>query len=274
MSRCHFLRDSLVAVIAFSALSRPILAEPVPEELLDDPHFRSEFGLNDVTTPSIRQVFAVVKNLAPLSRESLQPSIINRSTPVDRSAIALSLGGLIAEGFFLVQSHQSSDLEVLAKSIAGHCTALGTGDRVTRHAKALLEEAGRGSWEALENELAATQREVEGELVALRDVGAVHLISLGGWIRAFEIAANQLKSEFSPERAEMLRRIEVVDYFLDSLQYLDPTVQELPWIRDVRTEVGHLLALLKDLPQPCDAASAAKLQSTAAKLSIIAFHAK
>jgi len=141
-------------------------------------------------------------------------------------------------------------LETLAKSISGHCTALGTGDRVTRHAKALLEEASRGSWASLENELASTQREVEGELVALRDVGAVHLISLGGWIRAFEVAAALVETEFSPERAEMLQRIDVAEYFLDSLQYLEPTVQEQPLIRSLQSQLSELAALLKTLPQP------------------------
>jgi hypothetical protein len=274
MSRRPFPRDFLVALISFSAFSGPILAEPVPEELLDDPHFRSEFGLNEVTTPSIRQVFAVVKNLAPLSRESLQPSIIARTTPVDRSALALSLGGLIAEGFFLVQSHQSSELEALAKAIADHCSALGTGDRVTRHAKALLDEAGRGSWETLENELAATQREVEGELVALRDVGAVHLISLGGWIRASEVAAKQVKTDFTAERAEMLRRIEVADYFFDSLQYLDPEVMEQPSIRALKAELSGFLEMLKELPHPMDAASAAKVLERSTQLSDLAFRSR
>jgi len=256
------LRPFLVATITFSASLSPVQAEPIPEELLDDPHFRSEFGLNEVTTPSIRQVFVMVKNLAPLSRNSLRPSIA-RSTPVDRAGIALSLGGLIAEGFFFVQAHQIDELEALAKNIADHCTALGAGDRVTRHAKALLDEASRSSWEALENELASTQREVEGELVALRDVGAVHLISLGGWIRAFEIAAALVESEFSPEGAELLQRIDVAEYFLDSLQYLEPSVQEQPPIRALQTQLSELAALLKTRPQPFDAESVSKLHAQA-----------
>ena len=274
MSPCRFLRDFLVGVIAFSAVSGPILADSVPEELLDDPHFRSEFGLNEVTTPSIRQVFAVVKNLAPLSRDSLQPSIIARTTPVDRSELALSLGGLIAEGFFLVQSHQGGELAALAERISNHCAALGTGDRVTRHAKALLEEAGRGSWETLENELAATQREVEGALVALRDVSAVHLISLGGWIRASEVAAHLVKTDFTPERAEILRRVEVADYFFDSLQYLDPEVMELPSIRAIKAELASFLDLLKQLPQPMDRAGVDQIQAKAVQLSKLAFRSR
>ncbi len=247
-----------------------LLADPIPDELLDDPHFRSEFGLNEVTTPSIQQVFAMVKNLAPLSRNELLPRR-GRSIPVDRSALALSLGGLIAEGFFLVHSREVDDLQWIAERINNHCAALGTGDRVTRHAKALLEEAARGAWEPLEKELASTQREVEGEMVALRDVGAVHLISLGGWIRAFELASAQVKTEFTVQRAELLRRVEVAEYFLDSLQYLEPGVQEQPFIRDLQSQVGELVQVLNHLPAPPTAESVQKLHAQAARLSDAAF---
>jgi hypothetical protein len=263
-------RTFFVALLSFFATQGPLPADPIPDELLDDPHFRSEFGLNEVTTPSIQQVFAMVKNLAPLSRNRLAPSR-GTSIPVDRSALALSLGGLIAEGFFLVRAREVDDLQVLAQSIASHCAALGTGDRVTRHAKALLEEAARGAWEPLEKELASTQREVEGEMVALRDVGAVHLISLGGWIRAFELASAQVETEFTVERAELLRRVEVAEYFLDSLQYLEPAVQEQPFIRDLQTQVAELVQALGDLPSPPNAESVRKLHAQAARLSQSAF---
>jgi hypothetical protein len=259
-----------VCLLAISGPGGPLQANPIPDQLLDDPHFRSEFGLNEITTPSIQQVFAMVKNLAPLSRNRFTPSP-TLPVPVDRSALALSLGGLIAEGFFLVRAREVDALQSLAQRISNHCSALGTGDRVTRHAKALLEAAARGAWDPLEKELASTQREIEGELVALRDVGTVHLISLGGWIRAFELASAQVETEFSVERAELLRRVEVAEYFLDSLQYLEPTVQEQPFIRSLQTHVAELVDLLRQLPTPPTPQSVGQLHAKALLLSSSAF---
>ena len=54
---------------------------------------------------------------------------------------------------------------------------------------------------------------MEAELVLLRDVQMAHLISLGGWLRAFQIACGALKQNFDADNAKDVIRIDVIDYF-------------------------------------------------------------
>jgi hypothetical protein len=267
---CLRLLPLAVALLVPSAPASDEEPVPIPEDLLDDPHFRSEFGLNDLTTPSIRQAFSLVKDLGPVRPETLRPPV-SRDVPVDRSELALSLGGLIADGFFLVQAREPGELQATADAIRIRCSALGTGQRVTRHAKAILESASTGSWDSLEAELAATQREVEAELVALRDVDAVHLISLGGWIRAFEIASHLVAAEFTPERAATLHRADVVDYYRDSLGYLEPSLQERPQVRALLRHLDDLAVLLPEPSVPLDAGHVQALREQARALAAAAF---
>jgi len=272
MPRALLCLRCLLLLAAGIAPSTTFSLEPpeIPEDLLDDPHFRSEFGLNELTTPSIRQIFALVRDLGPVRPETLRPPVA-RDVPVERSELALSLGGLIADGFFLVQAREPGELQAIAESIRIRCAALGTGHRVTRHAKAILESASAGSWEALETELAATQREVEAELVSLRDVDAVHLISLGGWIRAFEIASHLVAEDFSPERAATLHRGDVVDYYWESLSYLEPTLQEGPLVRGLRKQLGDLAVTLPDAALPLTPEQVRALREQARSLAAAAF---
>ncbi len=265
------LPSALVCALTVgAALANPDVQ--IPEELLDDPHFRSEFGLNDLTTPSIRRVFIVVKGLGPLPPHLLPPTSTSTfRLPVDRAELALSLGSLIADGFFLVEARKAPALETLAERVHAHCTALGTGQRVIRHAKALLDSAAAGSWEALEHELAATQREVEAELIALRDVDAVQLISFGGWIRAFDLATALLEADYSPVRADLLLRLDVVEYYLDSLQYLEPGLQERPSMRTLQTHLDELMPALSGTGEEVGLEEVRTLRRHALALSAAAF---
>ena len=119
-------------------------------------------------------------------------------------------------------------VEPLAKDLSRYGKALGAGDRVNRHAASLLESAKKQEIEQLKHELAATQKDVEAELVLLRDADLAHLISLGGWIRALEVASIAVEKTFTVERAEQIMREDIADYYTESVGSLEPRISERP----------------------------------------------
>jgi len=219
----------------FAALVLPLVAQEegsplkgdIPADLLDDPHVREELGVNEFTAPSIAKLFDTLQFLMPLPIADTERKMPARM-PLDRADLAVELGFLIADGFLVVQAGQMEKVEDLAADLTRYGKALGAGERVNRHAASLLESAKKQEVEQLKKELAATQRDVELELVSLRDADLAHLISLGGWIRALEVSSVAVDKQFSPERARKVMREDIADYYADTVSSLEPKISERP----------------------------------------------
>ncbi len=199
----------------------------IPPDLLDDPHVREELAINEFTAPSISKLFDTLQFLMPLPIMEVERKMPARMSQ-DRADLAIELGFLIADGFLVVQAEQLDKVEDLAKDLTRYGKALGAGDRVNRHAASLLDSAKEKNVNQLKKELSSTQRDVEEELVTLRDADLAHLISLGGWIRALEVSTVAVDKQFSVERARKVMREDIADYYTESVAGLEPRISERP----------------------------------------------
>lgn len=225
-----------------AAIEQPALppgAPPIPADLLEDDHVREELAINEFTAPSIAKIFDSLKSLAPLPLADY-PREIPERMPLDRADLAVELGFLIADGFLVVQVGELGKVEELAGQLTRYAKSLGAGDRVNRHAASLLESAKKGDVEQLKKELAATQKDVELELVTLRDADLAHLISIGGWIRALEVASGAVNKQFSPERARQIMREDIADYYSAIIGSLEPRIAERQNYIDMQTVLSGM----------------------------------
>ncbi len=220
---------SLATALITIALAPPLGAQEVPEDLIGDEHVREEFGVNQFTTPSIKKLFEDLDDLGTLPYDRLKREI-PKSIPRDRSLVALGLGTLISDGFLVVQAEKVSELEKIGRAVLKQAKVLGAGMRVTKHTKSILESSGLGEWEQLKDELSKTQADVEAEMVMLRDVDIAHLVALGGWLRAFEIAAVTASDPYVERKAAKLTRTDLIAYFIETLHGLEPKLQQRPHI--------------------------------------------
>jgi hypothetical protein len=219
----------------------------VPEDLLQDEHLREEYGVNDFTTPSIRKIFGQLDKLGSLPYDKLKREIAKGTSP-DRTIVSLTLGVLIGDGFLAAQSEKVEDLENIGRAVLRHAKVLATGARVSEHAKAILENSALGDWKSLREELSATQKDVESEMVLLRDVEMAHLISIGGWLRGLEIASTAALDPFSAERASVLARKDLAEYFSATLADISPALKKKPHIKALHAGIDEIRALI-DLPE-------------------------
>ena len=211
----------------------------IPEDLLEDDHVRAELGVNEFTAPSIAKLFDTLQFLMPLPLMETQREPGERM-PLDRADLAIELGFLIADGFLIVQAGQMDKVEDIAAELTRYGKALGAGERINRHAASLLESAKKQDVEQLKKELAATQKDVEVELVTLRDADLAHLISLGGWIRALEVSSVAVDNQFSPERASKIMREDIADYYAEIVSGLEPRISERPNYLKLRELLANL----------------------------------
>ena len=243
-------------IIQFSLLGVCFLkSQEVPEDLISDEHVREEFGVNRFTTPSIKKLFEQLDELGELPYAELKREI-PKTIPRERTLVALGLGTLISDGFLVVQSEEIEELENIGRAVLKQAQVLGAGKRVTKYTKSILENSVLGKWDKLKEELSKTQADVEAEMVMLRDVDIANLVALGGWIRAFEIAAVTTQKNYSNEKAVKLARTDLIAYFVETLQGLEPKLRERAHLIQINKDLESLLASLgghdpeSENPQP------------------------
>ena len=219
----------------------------IPEDLLGDEHLREEFGVNGITTPSIEAIFELLGTLGTLSYDRLQRPVPSK-TPSDRVAVSLSLGTLIADGFLVVQCEKVEQMDNIGRALLKHAKILGAGARMNRHSQSLLEKSISGDWKLLRTELTKTQFDVEAEMVQLRDVDIAHLVSLGGWLRAFHIATQAVDENYAAEKTRNLARRDITEYYLSSLEGLSDKAQQLEIVKNLRSGLQELMPLV-DVPE-------------------------
>ncbi len=220
----------------------------IPEDLLADEQVRAELGVNEFTAPSISKLFDTLQFLMPLPLVEAQRDVKERM-PLDRADLAIELGFLIADGFLIVQAGQMDQVEGIASELTRYGKALGAGDRINRHAAGLLESAKKQDIPKLKKELTAMQKDVEAELVVLRDADLAHLISLGGWIRALEVSSTAVDKQFSVERANKIMREDIADYYTEIVSGLEPRISERPnyiTIREVLSGLRNEMVVPKE----------------------------
>ncbi|RYD85718.1 MAG: hypothetical protein EOP84_01530 [Verrucomicrobiaceae bacterium] len=238
----------------------------IPDDLLDDAHLQEELAVNKFTAPSISRMFDTLQFLMPLPIAEVERKMPARMSQ-DRADLAIELGFLIADGFLMVQAESLENVQQLANDLTRYGKALGTTDRVTRHSASLLESAKEKNVPQLKSELSSTQRDVEDELVSLRDADLAHLISLGGWIRALEVATVAVDKQFSPERARKVMRQDIAEYYADCLTGLDPRISGRPNYSAMHTvlEALSVKMTLADGQEPTPE-SMKEIRKTAAQL--------
>lgn len=241
----------------------------IPADLLDDPHVREELAINEFTAPSIAKIFESLEALAPLPMLKFQREAPQKM-PLNRADLAVELGFLIADGFLVVQAGELGKVEGLAAELTRYGKALGAGERVNRHAASLLESARKQDVAQLKTELTATQKDVELELVTLRDADLAHLISLGGWIRALQVSTAAVETQFSEERAKHILREDIADYYSAIVSGLEPRVAERPNFLTMRDILSGLRTEMTPGEEPATQATVAEISKQAAKLAELA----
>jgi hypothetical protein len=220
-TRGTFHRSTVAALALCALASAPVKSAPL--EISE--HLREELGINEFTTPSIAVLLKALQALRPVPYEEVERALPLQN-PGDRARLALSTGGVIADGFLAVVAEKQSRIEPIARALLRQAKGLGVGEHVTRHSRSVLEKALVKDWSGIHTELVGTQRDVEGGMMALRDEEIAHLVALGGWWRGLEITSGILSSRYTPQTATLLAQPGVIDYFADRISTMNPSFKK------------------------------------------------
>ena len=195
-----------------------------------DDHMREELGVNPITAPSIQDILKQLELFRPVPVDLIE-SAKRDATFNNRLQTAMHFGSLVADGFMLTLAERPKDLQDVGKALIRQARALGVGERLTKRSKSLLEFSDKGDWIGMRQELVRTQQDVETSMLELRDEEMAHMISLGGWLRGFQLAATSTAGSYTPNKARILGDAEILDYFLDRLSTLHPRLKKTEFVK-------------------------------------------
>lgn len=224
-------------------------AQPANESELEaeirassEEHMRLELGVNDITTPSIASILRDLSAFRPVPISLIQSNNRNASY-ANRMQTALHLGSLVADGFMLTIAERADDIQDIGRALIRQSRALNAGDTLTKRSKSLFELSANGDWAGMRQELIRTQEDVEQAMLDLHDEEMAHMVSLGGWLRGFQLAARATTENHTPERAAILARTEIIDYYLDRLHTLHPRLKQTEFAQSLTAKVEELRRL-------------------------------
>jgi hypothetical protein len=257
---------SLIIYAAWLFFAVSTIRGQVPVENPAD-HEREELGVNPYTAPSVAEIFQQLDDLKPLPYDQLKRDF-PQATHASRERMGMVFGGLVADGFLIVEAQKKNLVEDLGKVLLRQARSLGVGDRVMRHSASLTELGKKGDWLAVRRELISTQQDVEEAMTALRDQKMAHLISLGGWLRGLEICAGAVESNYTTDRAAVLWQRDLINYFAEELKTLPPAVAHKPLFEKIRAGVEAIRALLNRAPEKMSLEDVKTLHAQAKELNL------
>jgi hypothetical protein len=230
-------------LVVFAALggATASFAQDIEKEFQEasDDYMRDELGVNEITAPSIAQILKDFGNFIPVPMEIIATN--PRDAVYDnRLQTSLHFGALVADGFMLTIAERSQDVQDIGRALIRQSRALGVGDRLTKRSKSLFEYSEKGNWLEMREELIRTQADVEKSMLDLHDEEMSHMISLGGWLRGFQLAANSCAQSYSPDKALILGRVGIMDYYIDRLDTLHPRLKKTEFVSNLTSKIKSL----------------------------------
>jgi hypothetical protein len=166
----------------------------------------------------------------------------------NRAQIALNLGSLIADGFIAVEAKDSQQVKNIGTDIIKMAKALGVSENVLSRGNSINEFAENDEWDALQEELEATQNEVKSSMQTHRDQDLVILVSVGGWIRGTQVVSASVLQNYDERAAKVLRQPGLVNFIQSQMNEVSPEMRNDPLVKDVTGELPEVEKLVSFPP--------------------------
>ena len=166
----------------------------------------------------------------------------------NRAQIALNLGSLIADGFIAVEAKDSQQVKNIGTDIIKMAKALGVSENVLSRGNSINEFAENDEWDALQEELEATQNEVKSSMQTHRDQDLIILVSVGGWIRGTQVVSAAVLQNYDERAAKVLRQPALVNFIQAKMNDVSPEMRNDPLVKDVTGQLPEVEKLVSFPP--------------------------
>src|ERR1700688_3854884 len=222
-------------VIAASALACFVLIGAEPARLPAD-QLAKAVRNDSITIPTPGELFAALEKPGKPNWVGQMRGPISTGYK-NRAQIALNLGSLIADGFIAVEAKDSQQVKNIGTDIIKMAKALGVSENVLSRGNSINEFAENDEWDALQEELEATQNEVKSSMQTHSDQDLVILVSVGGWIRGTQVVSAAIMQNYDERSAKVLRQPALVSFIHSKINEISPGLRAEPLVKDVNEQL-------------------------------------
>jgi hypothetical protein len=126
--------------------------------------------------------------------------------------------------------------------------ALGVSENILSRGNSINEFAENNEWDALQEELEATQNEVKTSMQSHSDQDLVILVSLGGWIRGTQVVSAAVMQNYDERSAKVLRQPALVNLMHTKVNDISPGMRDNPLVKTVSDQLVGIEKLVSFPP--------------------------
>ena len=244
----HMNRIRGILLTVFAAISSAGL--DAAETAMSPDQIKQVVRIESITIPMPGEFFAAINKQGRPNWKQLVRTGTPEATS-SRSQIALILGTLVADGYIAVEAQDSQGVKNIGKEIINLAKKLNVSQSVLGRGKSINDFAENNDWNALREELEATQNEVKLDMFDQKDNNLVTLVTLGAWVQGTELASGPIDRSYTPETARLLRQPAIIDYLLSQIGTLPQGMQEDLLIARLRSALEKSRGLVEaETPSP------------------------
>ena len=202
---------------------------------------------DSITIPTPGELFAALEKPGKPNWVGQMRGPISTSYK-NRAQIALNLGSLIADGFIAVEAKDSQQVKNIGTDIIKMAKALGVSENVLSRGNSINEFAENDEWDALQEELEATQNEVKSSMQSHRDQDLIILVSVGGWIRGTQVVSAAVMQNYDERAAKVLRQPALVNFIHAQMNDVSPETHDDPLVKEVSDQLSGIEKLVSFPP--------------------------
>ena len=199
--------------------------------------------LDAMSIPCPGEVFVALNKVC---RPNWATLVTPATAPVttDRAQLALAVGVLAANGYIAVEAQDGQQVRNVGREIMSVAKALGVSQSLLGRGNSLMEFAENNAWEALADELEATENEVKTTMVEQKDKDLVALTSAAAWIRGLEIASGVVLGSDSLQGLEAIRQPDLAAKLASQLGSLPARLKGTSQVTSVKQALESAATLL------------------------------
>ena len=220
------------------------LAVPVPKEI-----FRSLDQFRDANWHAVQR-----------------PDVAGWKSHGDQAQIATLLGVEIAEGFIAVEAKDATEVKNIGNCVVSLARGLGIRDRALRRSRSIMELADNNQWSEARKEWDSVLTDLETGMIEIKSAHLAQLVSLGGWLRGTEALSALILQNYSPERANLIRQPELINYLEEQLRAMSPDIQSRPVVVKLLDGIHSIRSLVENENGPLSEETVRKVHGVCAEL--------
>lgn len=206
--------------------------------------------LDEVSLPTPGEFFAAINKLDRPNWSQLAARKPGPLATSNRAQTSLNLGVRVADGFIAVEAQDGQQVKNTGKDIIDLAKGLGVSQSILARGNSLSDFAESNDWNALKEELDATENEVKLQMAAQKDEELISLVTIGAWLRGVQAASGVVKGNYTPEAARLLRQPAVVEILVARIDALPERLKTDELVGKVRNGLLEIKAAVAPAEPP------------------------